>query len=154
MWHLRGRCSSWLKPATTVTTVCLKPRSLRVLVLPRVINGFARMKFFLFNFNSWNMMSVARPSFVLMVTKSKICCPIYMICDPFIKGWPKNPSPPKIWPNSGGRMVCPRRLSFSPFVVLMSMTNCEKDSLLGQTVLPPELGQFFGHALFPCWEAL
>ena len=44
---------------------------------------------------------------------------------------------------SGGRMVCPRRLSFSQFVVLMSMTNCEKDSLLGQTVLPPEPSQFF-----------
>ena len=41
-------------------------------------------------------------------------------------------------------MVCPRRLSFSPFVVLMSMTNCEKDSLLGQTILPPEVGQILG----------
>ena len=41
-------------------------------------------------------------------------------------------------------MVCTRRLSFSPFVILMSTTNGEKDSLLGQTVLPPELGQFFG----------
>ena len=26
----------------------------------------------------------------------------------------------------------------------MSTINGEKDSLLGQTVLPPELGQFFG----------
>ena len=45
-------------------------------------------------------------------------------------------------------MVCPMRLSFSPFVVLMSMTNCEKDSLLGQTVLPPELGQILGGLVF------
>ena len=30
----------------------------------------------------------------------------------------------------------------------MSMTNCEKDSLLGQTVLPPEWGQFFGGLVF------
>ena len=28
------------------------------------------------------------------------------------------------------------------------MTNCEKDSLLGQTVLPPELGKFFGGLVF------
>ena len=41
-------------------------------------------------------------------------------------------------------MVCPRRLSFSQFVILMSTTNGEKDSLLGQTVLPPELGQISG----------
>ena len=40
-------------------------------------------------------------------------------------------------------MVCPRRLSFSLFVILMSTTNGEKDSHLGQTVLPPELWQFF-----------
>ena len=35
-------------------------------------------------------------------------------------------------------MVCHRWLSFPLFVVLMRMTNSEKDSLLGQTVLPPE----------------
>ena len=40
------------------------------------------------------------------------------------------------------------RLSFSPFVVLMSMTNGEKDSLLGETVLPPELGQILGGLVF------
>ena len=33
------------------------------------------------------------------------------------------------------RSVCPRRLSFSQLNVLMSTPNCEKDSLLGQTVL-------------------
>ena len=33
------------------------------------------------------------------------------------------------------RTVCPRRLSFSQFGVLMSTLNCEKDSLLGQSVL-------------------
>ena len=54
----------------------------------------------------------------------------------------------KIWHNSGGRTVWPRRLSFSPFVVLMSTTNGEKDSLLGQTVLPPELGQILGGLVF------
>ena len=45
-------------------------------------------------------------------------------------------------------MVCPRRLSFSPFVILMSTTNGEKDSLLGETVLPPELGQILGGLVF------
>ena len=45
-------------------------------------------------------------------------------------------------------MVCPRRLSFSQFVILMSTTNGEKDSLLGQTILPLELGQFFGGLAF------
>ena len=39
---------------------------------------------------------------------------------------------------SGGRTVWPKRLSFSQFVILISTTNCEKDSLLEQTVLPPE----------------
>ena len=43
----------------------------------------------------------------------------------------------------GGRTVCPRRLSVSSFVVLMSTTKGEKVSLLGQTVLPPEPRQFF-----------
>ena len=38
---------------------------------------------------------------------------------------------------------------FDPaFVVLMSPTNSEKDSLLGQTVLPPELGQILGRLVF------
>ena len=31
-----------------------------------------------------------------------------------------------------------------PAMSTMSTTNGEKDSLLGQTILPPELGQFFG----------
>ena len=47
---------------------------------------------------------------------------------------------------SGGKTVGPRRLSFSQFVVLMCTTNCEKDSLLGQTVFKfwfPESGFFF-----------
>ena len=30
----------------------------------------------------------------------------------------------------------------------MSMTNGEKDSLLGQTVLPPELGKILGGLVF------
>ena len=59
-----------------------------------------------------------------------------------LKGCPKKSSFLKNCDGSGGRTVCPRRLSFSQFVVLMSMTNCEKDSLLGQTVLPPEPSQF------------
>ena len=45
-------------------------------------------------------------------------------------------------------MVWPRRLSFSQFVVLMSTTNCEKDSLFEQTVLPPETIIFFGRKVF------
>ena len=39
---------------------------------------------------------------------------------------------------SGGGMICPRRLSFSQFGVLMSTSICENDSLLGQTIPPPE----------------
>ena len=60
-----------------------------------------------------------------------------------IKGLSKKTSFLKNCDGSGGRTVCPRRLSFSQFVVLMSMTNCEKDSLLGQTVLLPEPSKFF-----------
>ena len=70
------------------------------------------------------------------------------LSEPGLKGGHKKTSPPKIWPSSGGRTVWPRRLSFSPFVVLMSTTNGEKDSLLGQTVLPPELGQILGGLVF------
>ena len=44
---------------------------------------------------------------------------------------------------SGGRTICPRGLSFSQFVILMSTINAEKDSPLGQTVLPPEPFPFF-----------
>ena len=33
-------------------------------------------------------------------------------------------------------------------IALMSTTNGEKDSLLGQTVFPPELGQILGGLLF------
>ena len=52
------------------------------------------------------------------------------------------------------RTVCPRRLSFSQFGVLMSTLNCEKENLLGQTVLVKrpllnfEKGTFFVHPLF------
>ena len=52
------------------------------------------------------------------------------------------------------RTVCPRRLSFSQFGVLMSTLNCEKDSLLGQMVLvkrPPlnfERGHIFLNTLY------
>ena len=51
------------------------------------------------------------------------------------------------------RTVCPRRLSFSQLNVLMSTPNCEKDSLLGQTVLVKRHFQiltediFFDHPL-------
>ena len=65
-----------------------------------------------------------------------------------VKGYPKKPSFLKNCDGSGGRTVCPRRLSFSQFVVLMSMINCEKDNLLGQTVLPPEPSQFFKNEVF------
>ena len=60
----------------------------------------------------------------------------------------KNPIFLKKIIGSGGRTVCSRRLSFCQFVVLMSMTNCEKDSLLGQTVLPPEPSQFLEKDFF------
>ena len=49
---------------------------------------------------------------------------------------------------SGRRTVCSRMLSISQFVVLISTTNCEKDSLLGQTILPPEPITFFGKRVF------
>ena len=45
-------------------------------------------------------------------------------------------------------MVCPRRMSFSQFVVHMSTTNCEKDSLLGQTIPSPEPFLFFENPWF------
>ena len=45
-------------------------------------------------------------------------------------------------------MVCPRRMSFSQFVVHMSTTNCEKDSLLGQTIPSPEPFLFFENPCF------
>ena len=48
------------------------------------------------------------------------------------------PKPQKNGYGSGGRTVCPERQPFSQFVVLMRTTNCEEDSLLGQTGLPPE----------------
>ena len=65
-----------------------------------------------------------------------------------IKGETKKNSPAKISRNSGGRTVCPRRLSFSPFVVLMSTTNGEKDNLLGQTILRQELGEILDGLVF------
>ena len=45
-------------------------------------------------------------------------------------------------------MVCPRRLSFSQFVVLMCTTNCENDILLGQTIPTPEPFLFFENPCF------
>ena len=65
-----------------------------------------------------------------------------------VKGGAKKTSFSKNCDGSRGRTVCPRRLSFSQFVVLMSMTNCEKDSLLGQTVLPLEPSQFLEKEVF------
>ena len=64
------------------------------------------------------------------------------------KGLSKKNSFLKNCDGSGGRTVWPRRLSFSQFIILMSTTNCEKDSLLGQTVLPPEPSQFFKKEFF------
>ena len=52
-----------------------------------------------------------------------------------VKGDQKKMSPPKFESDLLTRTVCPRRLSFSQFRVLMSTLNCEKDNLLGQTVL-------------------
>ena len=52
------------------------------------------------------------------------------------------------------RTVCPRRLSFSQFRVLMSTLNCEKDNLLGQMVLVKrplsnfERGHFYLYTLY------
>ena len=49
------------------------------------------------------------------------------------------------------RTVCPRRLSFSQFGVLMSTLNCEKENLLGQTVLVKRpLSNFEKGTLFFC----
>ena len=76
------------------------------------------------------------------------CCQEQLVRHPVYKGWVKKFSPPKIWHNSGGRTVCPRRLSFSPFIILMSTTNREKDSLLGQTAIPPEPSPFFKKEVF------
>ena len=45
-------------------------------------------------------------------------------------------------------MVCPRRLSFSQFAVHMSTTNCEKNSLLGQTIPALEPFLFFENPCF------
>ena len=55
---------------------------------------------------------------------------------------------PKNGNGSGGRTVCPRGLSFSQFVVLMSTINAEKDSPLGQTVLPLKPFPFFENPRF------
>ena len=60
----------------------------------------------------------------------------------------KNPVLPKNGFGSGGRTLCPKRPSFSQFVVLMRTTNCEKDTLSGQRVLPPEPKPFFGRTGF------
>ena len=59
------------------------------------------------------------------------------------KGWGEKRGFSKNGNGSGGRTVCPRGLSFSEFIVLMSTINCEKDTPLGQTVLPPEPFPFF-----------
>ena len=58
------------------------------------------------------------------------------------RGFSKNGNGP------GGRTVCPRGLSFSEFIVLMSTINSEKDSPLGQTVLPPGPFPFFENPRF------
>ena len=53
-----------------------------------------------------------------------------------VKGcWKKNVTRSKFKSNFSPRTVCPRRLYFSQFSVLMSTTNYEKDSTLGQLVL-------------------
>ena len=57
--------------------------------------------------------------------------------DNYIKGEEKNGF------GSTRRTLCPERLSFSQFVVLMSTTNCERDSLSGQRVLLVEPKPFF-----------
>ena len=67
-----------------------------------------------------------------------------------IKGEEKKTVLPKNGFGSGGRTLCPERLSFSQFVVLMRTTICEKDSLPGQRVLPPEPKPFFGKKGFFC----
>ena len=48
------------------------------------------------------------------------------------------------------RTICPRRLSFSQFVVLMRTTSCEKDSLLGQLVLGKKQLTNFERVTFFC----
>ena len=64
------------------------------------------------------------------------------------KGWGEKRGFSKNGNGSGGRTVCPRGVSFSEFIVLMSTINCEKDNPLGQTVLPPEPFLFFRY-FFP-----
>ena len=59
------------------------------------------------------------------------------------KGYGKKPGIRQIVNGSGGGMVCPRKLSFSQFVVLVTTSNWEKNSILGQMVLPPEPLIFF-----------
>ena len=61
--------------------------------------------------------------------------PVSIGRDDRIKGVEKKCDSLKISKCHLPRTNCPRRLSFSQFVVLMSTTNCEKDSLLGQLVL-------------------
>ena len=73
-----------------------------------------------------------------------------------IKGcWKKNVTHSKFKNVLFPRTICPRRLSFSLFVVLMRTTSCEKDSLLGQLVLGKKqlsnferVTFFFQHPLF------
>ena len=52
----------------------------------------------------------------------------------WLKGGGKKRGFSKKGNGSGGRTVCPRGLSFSQFVVLMSTPNGEKDSLLRHSV--------------------
>ena len=52
-----------------------------------------------------------------------------------IKGVQKNVPFSKFESRLLARTVCPKRLSFSQFGVLMSRLNCEKENFLGQTVL-------------------
>ena len=66
-----------------------------------------------------------------------------MLEDAINKGLLKETSFLKNFHGSGERTGCPRRLSFSSFVILMSTTNDEKDGLLLQTVLSPEPWQFY-----------
>ena len=60
---------------------------------------------------------------------------------PVAKGCPKKRVHQKIDPTLAGER-------FVLGVILMSTTKGEKDSLLGQTVLPLELGKFFGGLVF------
>ena len=87
---------------------------------------------------------------ILAVSKFLKTFLVFNILFAMLKGEQKKTCPSKNGFGSGGITVCPENLSFSQFVVLMRTTICEKDSLPGQTVLPPEPKPFLERQVFFC----